>query len=67
MSTAGHSNKLLEQQSKNKNAALEEPVLTPKQQQKQDALDLAEHIYAIYNSTCPISLLDEKKKGKNYV
>ena len=31
------------------------PKLTPSQQRKVDALDMAELIYNIYNSTCPVS------------
>lgn len=42
------------------------PELTALQQRKRDAIDIAELIYNIYNSNCPISL-DEKQKGQNDV
>jgi|GEM_PF-2074105 len=54
--------KLSEQKLTNKN----EVELTPLQRRKKDALDMAELIYNIYNSNCPISL-GEKQKGKNNV
>ena len=34
---------------------LETPKLTPSQQRKRDALDMAELIYNIYNKDCPAS------------
>lgn len=47
------------QTQKNQNNQTDTPKLTPLQQRKRDALDMAELIYNIYNSNCPISL-DEK-------
>jgi hypothetical protein len=38
---------------------------TPLQQRKIDALDMAELIYNIYNSNCPISLAEQRKGKKN--
>jgi hypothetical protein len=41
------------------------PKSTPLQQRKKDALDMAELIYAIYNSNCPIKELNRNQGGKN--
>lgn len=39
------------------------PVLTPLQQRKRDALELAELIYKIYNETCPVTPNITSTKG----
>ncbi|MCA9330252.1 hypothetical protein KDA11_06385 [Candidatus Saccharibacteria bacterium] len=39
--------------------------LTPAQQRKLDALELAELIYNIYNSNCPVSPSSLEKEGKS--
>jgi hypothetical protein len=48
MSTSRHTDELSERKSKSKSTSSEEPVLTPRQLQKQDASDLAELIYDIF-------------------
>ncbi len=50
-------------QDEDKNTA--EP--TPLQQRKRDAFDLAELIYDIYNSNCPVIELNRNQGGKNDV
>jgi hypothetical protein len=40
-------------QIQNQNGTTELPKLTPLQQRKRDALELAELIYKIYNENCP--------------
>lgn len=45
---------------------LESPKLTPIQQKKTDALELAELIYKIYNKNCPIvSNRSAEKENEN--
>ncbi|HSE29431.1 MAG TPA: hypothetical protein VLA77_02500 [Candidatus Saccharimonadales bacterium] len=39
---------------KNQNETTDTPQLTPLQQRKRDAMELAELIYKIYNENCPI-------------
>lgn len=46
------------------NNQTETPKPSPAQQRKLDALELAELIYNIYNSTCPVSS-NIDKEGKN--
>lgn len=64
MSTSWHTDKPLEQKSKNKIS--EEPILTLKQQQKQDALNLAELIYDIFQDSLSSATIGVKSiKEKN--
>ncbi|HSW37474.1 MAG TPA: hypothetical protein VLG37_03865 [Candidatus Saccharimonadales bacterium] len=59
---------LLEQKPKNKYTEPEEPKPTLKQQQKQDALDLAEIIYDIYkDSLSSANIVSETRKDYKYV
>ncbi len=51
-------------QLQNQNNPTQTPKLTPLQQRKRDALDLAELIYKIYNENCPVST-NKVARGEN--
>ena len=55
------------QTQKNQNDQVVPSNLTPLQQRKKDALDIAELIYDIYNSNCPVQPSKITLKGENDV
>lgn len=63
VNSTSEARKLLGQE-QNKKDPTETPKLTPLQQRKRDALELAELIYKIYNDNCP-ALIDKAVRGEN--
>ncbi|HEX8182603.1 MAG TPA: hypothetical protein VF575_03295 [Candidatus Saccharimonadales bacterium] len=61
----GQSANPLTHKATNKNTVVERPVLTPKQLQKQDALDLAELIYDMYKDGLSSANMEENNEKDN--